>query len=287
MAGDGPRRATARPGSCPATPSACSPRSRRSTRRKTVLGNIEEAVAETKAKLDRFNEIAELMATDYSDELMEEMGQLQEELDHADAWDVDSKLEQAMDALRCPPPDADVTQLSGGERRRVALCKLLLEQPDLLLLDEPTNHLDAESVLWLEQHLAKYAGTVIAITHDRYFLDNVAQLDPRARPRPRLPVRGQLLDLPGQEGRAPGRAGPQGRQDAEAPHRGAGVGALQRQGAADQVPGPAGAVRGDGRRGGEDPQARLRGDPDPAGPAPGQHGDRGQRTWSRASTTGC
>jgi ATP-binding cassette ChvD family protein len=141
---------------------------------KTVLGNIEEAVTETKAKLERFNKIAEQMATDYTDELMEEMGKLQEELDHADAWDVDSQLELAMDALRCPPPDADVTQLSGGERRRVALCKLLLQAPDLLLLDEPTNHLDAESVSWLEQHLAKYAGTVIAITHDRYFLDNVA-----------------------------------------------------------------------------------------------------------------
>ena len=141
---------------------------------KTVLGNIEEAVAETKAKLDRFNKIAEEMATDYTDELMEEMGKLQEQLDNVNAWDLDSQLELAMDALRCPPPDADVTQLSGGERRRVALCKLLLEAPDLLLLDEPTNHLDAESVQWLEQHLAKYAGTVIAITHDRYFLDNVA-----------------------------------------------------------------------------------------------------------------
>jgi ATP-binding cassette ChvD family protein len=142
---------------------------------KNVLGNIEEAVQDTKAKLARFNEIAELMATDYSDELMDEMGRLQEELDHSEAWDVDARLEQAMDALRCPPPDAEVAQLSGGERRRVALCKLLLEQPDLLLLDEPTNHLDAESVQWLEQHLAKYPGTVIAITHDRYFLDNVAQ----------------------------------------------------------------------------------------------------------------
>jgi ATP-binding cassette ChvD family protein len=140
-----------------------------------VLGNIEEAVEETKAKLARFNEIAEQMATDYSDALMEEMGRLQEQLDHADAWDVDARLEQAMDALRCPPADAVVADLSGGEKRRVALCKLLLEQPDLLLLDEPTNHLDAESVLWLEQHLAKYQGTVIAITHDRYFLDNVAQ----------------------------------------------------------------------------------------------------------------
>ncbi|WP_433609995.1 energy-dependent translational throttle protein EttA [Dactylosporangium sp. CA-139114] len=142
---------------------------------KTVLGNIEEAVADTKTKLARFNEVAELMATDYTDELMEEMGRLQEELDHADAWDIDSKLQLAMDALRCPAPDADVTQLSGGERRRVALCKLLLEAPDLLLLDEPTNHLDAESVNWLEQHLQKYAGAVLAVTHDRYFLDHVAE----------------------------------------------------------------------------------------------------------------
>jgi ATPase subunit of ABC transporter with duplicated ATPase domains len=142
---------------------------------KNVLGNIEQAVQDTKAKLARFNEIAELMATDYSDELMQEMGRLQEDLDHSEAWDIDARLEQAMDALRCPPPDADVSRLSGGERRRVALCRLLLEQPDLLLLDEPTNHLDAESVLWLEQHLAKYPGTVVAITHDRYFLDNVAQ----------------------------------------------------------------------------------------------------------------
>src|SRR3954449_380251 len=142
---------------------------------KDVLGNVQEGVAETKAMLDRFNEIAELMATDYSDELLEEMGRLQEQLDHRNAWDLDAQLEQAMDALRCPPPDADVTVLSGGERRRVALCKLLLSAPDLLLLDEPTNHLDAESVLWLEQHLSQYAGTVVAVTHDRYFLDNVAQ----------------------------------------------------------------------------------------------------------------
>ncbi|CPR10539.1 ABC transporter ATP-binding protein [Mycobacterium bohemicum DSM 44277] len=142
---------------------------------KTVRGNVEEGLGEIKVKLDRFNEVAELMATDYSDELMEEMGRLQEDLDHADAWDLDSQLEQAMDALRCPPPDEPVKNLSGGERRRVALCKLLLSKPDLLLLDEPTNHLDAESVQWLEQHLAAYAGAVLAVTHDRYFLDNVAQ----------------------------------------------------------------------------------------------------------------
>jgi ATP-binding cassette ChvD family protein len=141
---------------------------------KTVLGNVEEGVAETKALLDRFNEIAEQMATDYSDGLLDEMGKLQEQLDHRNAWDLDSQLEQAMDALRCPPPEAEVSTLSGGERRRVALCKLLLESPDLLLLDEPTNHLDAESVQWLEQFLEKYEGTVLAVTHDRYFLDNVA-----------------------------------------------------------------------------------------------------------------
>jgi ATP-binding cassette ChvD family protein len=183
---------------------------------KDVLGNIEEAVQETKAKLARFNEIAEKMATDYSDELMEEMGRLQEELDHSDAWDLDARLEQAMDALRCPPPDADVRALSGGERRRVALCKLLLEQPDLLLLDEPTNHLDAESVLWLEQHLAKYPGTVVAITHDRYFLDNVAQwileLD-RGRAYPYEGNYSTYLDKKGQ------RLAVQGRKDAKLQRR--------------------------------------------------------------------
>ncbi len=123
---------------------------------KTVRENVEEGMGETMVQLKRYNEIAELMATDYSDELMEEMGELQEKLDHADAWEIDSQLEQAMDALRCPPPEDMVTHLSGGEKRRVALCKLLLSKPDLLLLDEPTNHLDAESVLWLEQHLAAY-----------------------------------------------------------------------------------------------------------------------------------
>ena len=144
---------------------------------KTVLGNVEEGVAEIKGKLDRFNEISALMAEPDADfdTLLAEMGELQEALDHADAWDLDAQLEQAMDALRCPPPDADVTVLSGGERRRVALCKLLLQKPDLLLLDEPTNHLDAESVLWLEQHLSAYAGAILAVTHDRYFLDHVAE----------------------------------------------------------------------------------------------------------------
>ena len=144
---------------------------------KTVLGNVEEGVAAIKSKLDRYNEISAAMADPDADfdALMAEMGALQTEIDAANAWDLDSQLEQAMDALRCPPPDAEVSSLSGGERRRVALCRLLLQAPDLLLLDEPTNHLDAESVLWLEQHLAGYQGAVIAVTHDRYFLDHVAQ----------------------------------------------------------------------------------------------------------------
>ncbi len=144
---------------------------------KNVIDNVKEGVAETVAMLDRFNAISDEMSqpdADY-DKLLAEMGTLQEQLDHRNAWELDSLLEQAMDALRCPPPDTDVKVLSGGEKRRVALCKLLLEAPDLLLLDEPTNHLDAESVLWLEQHLNKYPGAVVAITHDRYFLDNVAQ----------------------------------------------------------------------------------------------------------------
>ncbi|GAB3404878.1 energy-dependent translational throttle protein EttA [Schumannella luteola] len=143
---------------------------------KTVLENIQDGVA-IKAKLDRFNEISALMAEPDADfdALLAEMGTLQEEIDAADGWDLDSQLEQAMDALRTPPGDAAIAPLSGGEKRRVALAKLLLQKPDLLLLDEPTNHLDAESVLWLEQHLSSYKGAVIAITHDRYFLDNVAE----------------------------------------------------------------------------------------------------------------
>jgi len=147
------------------------------TEGRTVLENIHEAVAETKGMLDRFNEISLAMGEPDADfdALLAEMGELQTELDHRNAWDLDSQLEQAMDALQCPPGDAIVDVLSGGERRRVALCKLLLQQPDLLLLDEPTNHLDAESVNWLEGHLKSYPGAVLAVTHDRYFLDNVAE----------------------------------------------------------------------------------------------------------------
>ncbi|WP_270975170.1 energy-dependent translational throttle protein EttA [Trueperella sp.] len=147
------------------------------TEDKTVLENVQEGVADILSKVERFNAIGMEMAEPDADfdALMDEMGKLQQEIDAANGWDIDAQLEQSMDALRCPPPDTPVSVLSGGERRRVALCKLLLEAPDLLLLDEPTNHLDAESVLWLEQHLVKYPGAVIAITHDRYFLDNMAE----------------------------------------------------------------------------------------------------------------
>ncbi|WP_069816446.1 energy-dependent translational throttle protein EttA [Streptomyces sp. TP-A0874] len=144
----------------------------------TVRGNVEHAVADIRYKLHRYEEVTARLAEADGEEmqqLLDELGALQETLDHLGAWDLDSRLEQAMDALRCPPPETAVPTLSGGERRRVALCRLLLSQPDLLLLDEPTNHLDAESVGWLEQHLADYPGTVVAVTHDRYFLDNVAQ----------------------------------------------------------------------------------------------------------------
>ena len=260
----------------PAPRSASCSRSRTLNEDKTVRGNVEEGLGDIKAKLDRFNEVAELMATDYSDELMEEMGRLQEELDHADAWDLDSQLEQAMDALRCPPPDEPVTHLSGGERRRVALCKLLLSKPDLLLLDEPTNHLDAESVQWLEQHLAEYEGAILAVTHDRYFLDNVAEwileLD-RGRAYPYEGNYSTYLEKKAE------RLAVQGRKDAKLQKRltgGAGVGALRRQGPAGQEQGAPAALRGDGRRGGEDPQARLRGDPDPDRAAAGQRRGRGR-----------
>ena len=253
---------------------------------KRVLGNVEEGVAETKALIDRYNEVAAKMAADYSDDLLEELGRLQEELDHRDAWDLDSRIDQAMDALRCPPPDAEVAVLSGGERRRVALCRLLLSQPDLLLLDEPTNHLDAESVAWLEQHLDAYPGTVVAVTHDRYFLDNVAgwilELD-----------RGHAYPYEGNystylETKA-ARMKVEGQRDARLRRR------LEQElewvrSSPARAPGeeqsPAGPVRADGCRGRVPAAAGFRADPDPAGPAAWPPGGRGPRTWSRGSATG-
>ena len=215
------------------------------------------------------------------------MGDLQTDLDHANAWDLDSRLDQAMDALRCPPPDAVVDNLSGGERRRVALCKLLLQQPDLLLLDEPTNHLDAESVQWLEGHLASLPGRG-AGRHPRPVLPRQRrQLDPRARPRQGAPVRGQLLDLPRDQAAAAqgrGRQGREARQDARARAR---VGALQPQGPPGQEQVPAGALRGDGGRGRPQPQGRPVRDQHPGRPAARRRRAGGRGPRRRASATGC
>ena len=259
----------------------------RSTSTKNVLENVQQGVAETQAPDRPVQRGRRADGDRLHRRAARRDGHAPEQMDHRNAWDLDAQLEQAMDALRCPPGDADIKVLSGGERRRVALCKLLLEQPDLLLLDEPTNHLDAESVQWLEQHLAKYAGHRRR-HHPRPVLPGQRRaVDPRTRPRPRLPVRGQLLDLPGDQVRADEGRGPEGRQARQAAARRARVGPLQRQGPAGQVQGAAGPLRGDGRRGGEDPQARLRGDPDPAGPAPGQRGRRRRASSTRASASGC
>ena len=208
---------------------------------------------------------------------MEEMGTLQEDLDHAGAWDLDAQIDQAMDALRCPPGDSAVDILSGGERRRVALCQLLLSAPDLLLLDEPTNHLDAESVQWLEQFLAVLPRRRPRRDPRSVLPGQRRPVDRRSGPRAAHPVRGQLLHLPGEEGRADDRRGPQGRQTGQAAEGGARLGAVRRQGPAGQVRARLAALRGDGCRGRAHPQARLRGDPDPAGPAAGLHRGGGRR----------
>ena len=245
---------------------------------KNVLENIQEAFGPLNAKLKRYNDVLAEMETNYTDELLEEMGNLQEELDHANAWDLEAQIDQAMDALRCPPGDADVTVLSGGERRRVALCQLLLSAPDLLLLDEPTNHLDAESVLWLEQFLSTYPGAVLAVTHDRYFLDNVAQWIAEVD-------RGRLIPYEGNystylEKKAE-RISVQGRKDVK----------LAEAADARSWPGSGPAPRPDRprakpvcsatrrwrRRQRPHAQARLRRDPDPDRSAVGQ------RWWSRST----
>ena len=232
---------------------------------KNVLENVQDGVAETFAMVNEFNAITEKLAdpeADY-DTLLAQMGKLQEELDHRQAWDLDAQLEQAMDALRCPPPDADVSVLSGGERRRVALCKLLLQAPDLLLLDEPTNHLDAESVLWLEQR-PREVRRHHRRRHSRPVLPRQPRaVDPRAGPRACVPLRGQLLGVPRDQGRPPQGRGRQGREAPEAAQGRARLGPLQREGSSDQEQGAPRPVRGDGRRGGQAAQARLRGDPDP------------------------
>ena len=200
---------------------------------KSVRENVMEGVAKQKAILDRYNELA----MNYSDETADEMTKLQDEIEAAGLWDLDSKVDQAMDALRCPPDDSDVTKLSGGERRRVALCKLLLDQPELLLLDEPTNHLDAELVSWLEGHLRNYPGAILIVTHDRYFLDNVTRVDPRARSRQGHSLRGQLFVLAGAEAEAPRAGGPRGCRAPEDARPRAGVDRVVSQGASGQVQG--------------------------------------------------
>ena len=245
---------------------------------KTVLENVQDGVGEIKGKVDRFNEISALMAEPDADfdALLEEMGKLQEDIDNADAWDLDAQLEQAMDALRTPPGDAQISHLSGGEKRRVALCKLLLEKPDLLLLDEPTNHLDAESVQWLEQHLQKYPGAVIAITHDRYFLDHVAEWIAEVD-------RGRLYPYEGNystylEKKAE-RLDVQGKKDAKLQKRlkeELEWVPLEHEGAPGEVQGAPGPLRGDGSRGRAHEEARLRGDPDPTGAAARLPRDRGE-----------
>ena len=249
---------------------------------KDVKGNVEDGVAETKALLERFNELA----ANYSDETADEFADLQAKIDAADAWNLDTQLEYAMDALRLPPADADVTKLSGGERRRVALCRLLLQQPDLLLLDEPTNHLDAESVAWLERHLAEYAGHDRR-GHPRSLLPRQRRgLDPRARPRPRAPLRGQLLELARAEAGAPAARGEAGGRAPEDDRRRARLGAPEPQGPPEEAEGAPVQLRGAARRGGER-QARPGPDPHPRRAAPGRRRRRGRRACARASATGC
>ena len=205
---------------------------------KTVRENVMLGVAKQKAILDRYNELA----MNYSDETADEMTKLQDEIEAAGLWDLDSKVDQAMDALRCPPDDSDVTKLSGGERRRVALCKLLLDQPDLLLLDEPTNHLDAESVSWLEGHLRNYPGAILIVTHDRYFLDNVTGWILELDRGKRHSLRGQLHRLAGAEAEAPRAGRPRGcRASAHAGAR-AGMDRGLAQGASGQIQGALSAL---------------------------------------------
>ena len=236
---------------------------------KDVRGNVEEGVAEIRALLDRFNELA----ANYSDETADEFARLQEQIDAADAWNLDTQLDTSMDALRLPPGDADVTKLSGGERRRVALCRLLLSAPDLLLLDEPTNHLDAESVAWLERHLEEYKGTVVAVTHDRYFLDNVAGWILELDRGHGLPFRGNYSSWLEQKQARLAQEDAHGQGPQAHDRAGARVGAREPEGPAQEVQGAPEQLRAPAGRGPQR-QARRGPDPHPGRPAPRQPGDR-------------
>ncbi len=245
---------------------------------KTVGENIKMAFGDVAAKVARFNEIGEEMANPDADfdSLMEEMGKLQTEIDAANGWDLDSQLEQAMDALQCPDPDTPVSVCCGGERRRVALCKLLLEAPDLLLLDEPTNHLDAESILWLEQFLHNYQGAVLAVTHDRYFLDNVAEWICEVDRGHLYPYKGNYSTY--LETKA-ARIEAQGNRDAKLAKRMEAELEWLRgfaQGSPGQEQGPSCSLRGDGGRGPRKPEARLDRHPHPRGRRAWAQGARGQ-----------
>ena len=245
---------------------------------KTVIENVRLAFADMVAKVERFNQISvEMCDPDCDmDALMAEMGRLQDEIDAADGWDIDSKLGQAMDALQLPDSDMPVNILSGGERRRVALCKLLLEAPDLLLLDEPTNHLDAESILWLEHFLKNYPGAVLAVTHDRYFLNHVAEWICEVDRGHLYPLQGQLLHLPGDQGSSRRGAGP-ARGAARQAHRGrARLGPLVPEGPSGKEQGASGSLRGDGGRSPRQPEGRLHRHSHPRGPAPGLQGPGGR-----------
>ena len=283
------RTSSARPSPTPRRASASCPRSRSSNPEKDVLGNVMEGVAELKAQVDRFNEISLKMAEPLDDDemnkLMAEMGELQDKIDAVNGWELDRQLEIAMDALRCPPPATDGRRtLSGGEKRRVALCRLLLQQPDLLLLDEPTNHLDAESVAWLERHLREYPGTVVIVTHDRYFLDNVTGWILELDQGQGHALGRQLLLVAGPEEGAPGAGREAGEPAHQDPRARAGVGQRLAPGPAQEEQGAPAALRGTGQPGAR-PAPESGPDPHPARPAPGRPGGARRGPARRSTAT--